>query len=310
MAKKTRFSGKKSTVTKPQSQGLLGIVIPIYGEWGFAEKAILSIPKAIQGYNDGYQIIVVDNGTPDFTMENGEKVTPDKQATRVKELLRPGVDQFIRLEENQGYPGALNAGVARLANDLIMILTADVELGEGAITEMVKTMDDPQVGVVGIKLLFSEDSPHGTPGFVQHAGHTVHISGKIYHAKLNWPADDPRVNYERECPSVTGACFMTRKFVWEEVGGMNRAYGAGTYEDVEYCMMVRAHGRKVIYNPSAVGYHYVGASIKHGANKYGFPLATNELSFKGKFAQALAWDEYIAFDCLSEEDFLMLLEEA
>lgn len=280
----------KGTSTRPTA--LVDIIMPVYGEWAMLEKAIKSVDQACLGLEEGYRIIVVDNGTPAWTNDQGEAVRPDQQAEGTRDLLRPK-DAFFRLDENEGYPGAVNFGVSKGNSPLVLIWTADVVMQPGSITEMVKVMDDAQVAVVGAKLLFpTDESPHGPPGMIQHAGIAFDIEGSPYHVTIGWSPDHPKVNQKREVQAVTGALFLTRRSLFEEAGGFQGIYGKGTFEDIEYCFACRQQGYKVIYCPQAWGYHYVGGSIRHGAGKHGFALHVNATIFKGRWTHMLQWDEW------------------
>lgn len=299
---KRRGRPKKSAAkTKRRAQRranktILDICIPVFGEWDFAVNCINAIEAAAEGMEGQYKIVVIDNGTPEWKPEGAEEQgpsrTPEEQSAETKALLRPG-DVFNRLEENAGYPGGINTAVSKGASPFILVLTPDVTLEPGSIPTMLKEFDNEQVGVVGPLLLFpKEESPHGPPGGVQSAGMAFNIAGDPYHIFIGWTPQNPRVNQKREVQAVTGACFMTRRMLWTNIGGMSGAYTLGTYEDVEYCFAVRSMGFRVVFTPEAVGSHYVGASIKHGANKQGFPLMVNQTIFKGRWASALEWDEY------------------
>lgn len=281
-------------VAKPRlTPWLVDIIVPVYGEWAMAEQAIASIPLACEGMNDTYRVIVVDNGTPLWHDSTGAAIAPDEQAHGLKNKLRKE-DLFLRLDTNMGYPGALNHGVARGVSPVIVILTADVIAGQGSITNAVRTLDDPKVGVVGALLTFpTDESPHGPPGKVQHAGLAFNMKGDPYHVFIGWSPTNDRVNQRRNMQAVTGAFFATRRELWTKVGGMDAVYGAGTFEDIDYCFKVRTIGeREVVFEPSMRGTHYVGGSIKRGAGRQGFNLPLNQTVFRGRWARALQWDEW------------------
>lgn len=283
--------GQREVVTPHLQPALLDICMPIYGEWSFAEKALDCIPQAMQGLNDPYRVIVVDNGTPAWSDQTGATVSPADQAIAVRHRLRPE-DYFFRIEENEGYPAGCNKAVARGSSPLILILTADVYLFPGAIAAMVRAMDDPTVGIVGPLLLFPEGTRAGPAGRVQHAGVAFDIRGKPFHQFIGWTPENPRVARSAEVAAVTGACFITRRSLWRQIGGFAEVYGKGTYEDMEYCFAVRSGGAKVLYLAEAKGYHVVGGSIQGGANKSAFAIPLNETVFKGRWAHMLAWDEW------------------
>lgn len=244
---------------------------------------------------DKYRIIVLDNGTPAWISNVDQtEVQPEEMAKPVIALLRDNHDLFIRSDQNIGYPQGVNELVSQGRSPLILILTADVFLEPEAINTMAMVMDNPEVGVVGPKLLFPLDmeSPHGPGGTIQHAGLAFGIQGKPYHVFIGWSADNPRANRRRDMSAVTGACFMTRRSLWNEIGGFDPRYGLGTFEDIDYCFGIRSMGKKVMFEPSAVGFHLVSGARLQGANQQGFNLPMNETIFRGKWAHMLAWDEW------------------
>jgi GT2 family glycosyltransferase len=161
---------------------------------------------------------------------------------------------------------------------------------------MVEAMDDPKVGVCGMKLLFPEDlgdlqsSPVIRPrGKVQHVGIAMNIRTECFHIFLGWDADHPKVNAVRQVSMVTGASLMTRRTLWNRVGGFLDAYGLGTYEDCDYCLSVKKSGLDVIVETKAVGYHYTGASAE--SNRIAYPMMQNRLLFLQRWQNNLEWDE-------------------
>ena len=53
----------------------------------------------------------------------------------------------------------------------------------------------------------------------------------------------------RNCAAVSGACLMTRRAVFERVGGVDAS--AGPLFDLDYCLRVRAAGLRVVTTPHA-----------------------------------------------------------
>lgn len=273
------------------SGALIDVVLSVYGEWAFAERAIASLPAAMQGINETYRVFVTDNGTPVWRNTEGQSIEPEAQAQSIKDSLRP-VDRFTRLPDNVGFPAVYNKLVLQGTAPLVLILTSDVFLHPGAVTALVRAMDDPQVGVAGPLLIFPEGTKAGPAERVQHAGIAFDIRGKPIHQFIGWTPENPRVTRGSDVSAVTGACFLTRRSIWRAVGGFAEVYGQGTYEDVDYCFAVRAGGAKVLYVPEARGYHVVGGSFQAGANRRQFDLARNETIFQGRWGHMLAWDEW------------------
>jgi hypothetical protein len=63
----------------------------------------------------------------------------------------------------------------------------------------------------------------------------------------------------RETSAVTGACLMTRRSVFEEIGGFDETLRVA-FNDVDYCLRLREHGYRVIYTPHAELCHHESAS--------------------------------------------------
>ena len=92
-----------------------------------------------------------------------------------------------------------------------------------------------QIGAVGAKLLFPD-------GGLQHVGVTV-ARRQAGPPVLRLPGRAHRATtaatcLPHNCAAVTGACLMTRRDVFDEVGGFDEAFPLN-YNDVDYCLRVR-----------------------------------------------------------------------
>lgn len=303
MAKRKR---RPSTLSRP-SQGAheLDIVIPVYGKPDLLKECLDSI--LIAGFDVDYQLFIVDD------------VSPNKAEMDLLYGSLNGTTTILRNAQNRGFPGTANRGANAGRSPAILFLNSDVALKNGAIRAMLTALwggdsaqgpitpsPDAKTGVVGPKLLFPEsaDIPPQWRGTVQHAGLAINAQGRPFHIQKGWQATNPRLNEARAMQAVTGACLMTRRDVWETVrqvyrragdpsdGGFNEIYGLGTYEDVEYCFAVRGNGYKIVYEPAAVGYHHVGASVAL-REEGGYPLGRNQSIFMARCGHLLFWDEWL-----------------
>jgi GT2 family glycosyltransferase len=64
--------------------------------------------------------------------------------------------------------------------------------------------------------------------------------------------------------AVTGACLMTRRALFEEVGGFSTLLPLN-YNDVDYCLKLQSAGTRVVYDPDTVLYHFESSSRTAGA---------------------------------------------
>ena len=247
-------SSKKVEVILPS---LVDIVIPNRGRYDLLGKCLDAIPLAAK--NISYNVWICDNGS---SKEDATKFyTEYIKDRRIHPTIFP---------DAKGYPLACNLAAKRGKSPLILILTSDVFLHEGSLDMLVREMDDPKNGLVGMKLLFPPESPNGPAEKVQHVGLSVSIRADIQHQFISWRADHPKVLAMRKCFAVTGAVFLTRRNLWKTIGGFYLGYGLGTYEDVEYAVKIRGLGYNVIVS-QATAYHIVNAT----ASAYGFTYPLN-----------------------------------
>jgi GT2 family glycosyltransferase len=110
----------------------------------------------------------------------------------------------------------------------------------------------PEVGAVGAKLYYPDDT-------IQHAGVVVGIGGTAGHTHLGHPRHSPgysfRLGTVQNCSAVTGACLMTRKQVFEEVGGFDERFILA-FNDIDLCLKIRQRGYAVLWTPFAELYHH------------------------------------------------------
>jgi GT2 family glycosyltransferase len=106
------------------------------------------------------------------------------------------------------------------------------------------------VGAVGARLFYED-------GTIQHGG--VVLGGRAVHEGIGERPGEGgylgRTALQRNVSAVTGACLATRKSLFLELGGFDEAGLKVAFNDVDYCLKVRAAGLSVIYTPFATLYH-------------------------------------------------------
>ena len=113
-----------------------------------------------------------------------------------------------------------------------------------------------EVGTVGAKLYY----PDGT---IQHAGVILGLGGVAGHSHKHFPGNNAgymgRTQVIQNLSAVTAACMMTRKDVFEEVGGLDEGY-SHAFNDVDLCMKIREKGYLIVWTPYADLYHHESKS--------------------------------------------------
>ena len=121
------------------------------------------------------------------------------------------------------------------------------------LSAMAEHIQRPEVGAVGARLLWPNDT-------VQHAGIVLGVGGIAGHAFRGSPAEDPRVfkqlQVTRNYSCVTGACLLTRRDVFIEVGGFDEERLAMAFNDVDLCLKMRRAGYLIVYTPFAKLYRH------------------------------------------------------
>ncbi len=211
------------------------VVIPLYNKAEYT-KACLESLEATKG-DVAFRVILVDNGSTDGT---GELL--DVWADRAV-VVRPG--------ENLGFSRGNNLGATHGNSPYLLFLNNDTVAEEGWLDQLYEVITDPDVGIVGPKLLY----PNRT---IQHAGLEI-VGGVPDHVFRNAPEDDAQASVSRDLDMVTGACLMIRRDLFETVGGFDEGYVNGV-EDVDLCLRVRDRGFRVRYVPESVLEHHEGTS--------------------------------------------------
>jgi len=257
------------------------IVVAVYGGLDFLKSLIISLNKFDAGCD--YNLIIADDCTPPKRGRTELYQYYDELQTRPR-------TRIFKSGQNKGFAGINNWGMLKGSAPLVLFLNSDIEVIEdGWLKWMVDEFDDWQVGVVGAKLVFPDDTkgdPKRPAGTIQHAGAVINILGQPYHVCLGWPEDDPRVNIRRDHQIVTGACLMTRRKIFRQVGGFNEIYTIGNFEDCEYCILVGQHGYKVVYQPKTKLVHYAGGSGNTTTAK------RNEIIFRQRMRNFIKYDEF------------------
>jgi GT2 family glycosyltransferase len=220
----------------------VSIVIPTRDRVDLLSACIRSIEeKTTYG---AFEIVIVDN-------ESCEPETLDylsRTRHRVISFSNEGKFDFAAMN---------NFAVAQIDSEFVVLLNNDTVvatpnwleglLGFGGI---------PGVGAVGAKLLYPD-------GRIQHAGVVLGVQGLTGHAlqpllDVDAPAGYSRV--PRNYLAVTAACMLTRKSLFDELGGLDAEHLRVGWNDVDYCLRLVERGYRIVLNPEVVLRHFESQS--------------------------------------------------
>jgi O-antigen biosynthesis protein len=225
------------------------------------------IPTAGQSREIRYEtVVLVDHCVRSIvetsTYENYEIVcVVDASTDRaiLDELRQIGAHRlrFVEYDEPFNFSAKINRGAVHSEGEHLLLLNDDMEvIAPDWIERMTMYSEIPEVGAVGGRLVLED-------GRLQHAGILFEnggYPGHIYHGfsgEFNGYSNNVLVaqNYL----AVTAACMMTPRAVFEEVGGFSTTFPLN-YNDIDYCLKLRAAGHRVVYDPDTVLYHFESSS--------------------------------------------------
>lgn len=222
-------------------------------------------------------VVVLDERTPDDVR--------DRLARR---------DEVRCVERSGGFDFSdiIDTGVAAVDTDLVLLLNDDTEpMAPDWLTRMVEVALQPGVGAVGAKLLFED-------GRLQHVGVAHNADGMPVH--VHW-GDDASTDYHGsttailETSAVTGACLLTHRDLYTEVGGFSREFPIN-YNDVDYCLRLITAGYRVVQCNPARLYHYESSSRLGGttsAEEARYLYHWGERACRDPWAQLFRWAGFV-----------------
>jgi O-antigen biosynthesis protein len=182
-----------------------------------------------------------------LTILDNESVQPE-----TLDYLASFPGRVFRYPHPFNFARIMNLGARASEGDYLLLLNNDCEvMTPDWIETMLEHCERPEVGAVGIRLLYPDGSIH-------HEGITLNRhNATVAHIKFEGYFGLGLV--AREVSAVTAACVMTKPGVFSEVGGFDERMRIG-YNDVDFCLRLRERGYSIIYTGDAEMHHITGAS--------------------------------------------------
>ena len=238
------FYGMYRTHYLWKEQPLVSILIPNKDHVTDLKKCMDSIEEKSTYRN--FEFIIVENNS-----------TEEETFAYYKEIEKRDNVRVLYYKEDFNYSRINNFGAKEANGEYVLLLNNDTEMIEpDSIKEMLDVCMRPDVGIVGAKLIFEDNT-------IQHAGVIIGFGGVAGHAFIGQDRDDngyfSRIISVQDLSAVTAACLMVRRSVFDEVEGLNEEFKVA-FNDIDFCLKVRKAGYLVVYNPYAQFYHYESKS--------------------------------------------------
>jgi GT2 family glycosyltransferase len=165
--------------------------------------------------------------------------------------------RLVEYDEPFNFSTKINRGAVHSEGEHLLLLNDDMEVvTPDWIERLVMYSGIPEVGAIGARLLWED-------GRLQHAGILFENGGYPGHIYRGFSGDfrgySNNVMVAQNYLAVTGACLMTRRDAFEEAGGFSTTLPLN-YNDMDYCLKLRAGGRRVVYDPDTVLHHFESSS--------------------------------------------------
>lgn len=229
----------------PDPAPKVSLIIPTRDGADFLRLSVGTILEKTEYPN--YEIIIVDNQSSD--PETFELFRRYGQDERVRVVLYDDVFNFSAIN---------NFAIEQSDGEIVGLINNDVEVLDPLwLREMVSHAVRPDIGCVGAKLLYPDDT-------IQHGGVIIGIGGVAGHSHKYAPRDSTgyfgRLALTHELSAVTAACLLLRRAVFDEVGGLSEERLPVAFNDVDLCLKVQEAGYLNLFTPHAVLYHHESVS--------------------------------------------------
>lgn len=213
------------------------------------------------------EVVLVDNGS---RAEEHESVM-DFLATGLSKQVQVTCETIV---QNLGYPGGINAGLARCTGEIIGVLNNDLVFPPGWLEPLVNILErDKAIGFVAPYLSFAASAQNVRRDFDSYE-EMCHFSEQF--------TDGKEMQYTH-VDKVIGACILFRRDLLHTVGGIDFWYGIGNYDDDDWCLRVLLAGYKIALASGSFVQH-VGHATFRKSEEFVPSLKNNSLKFE------LKWD--------------------
>lgn len=226
---------------------LISVLIPNKDHIEDLKKCIHSIEEKSDYRN--YEFIVIENNSIEEETFEAYRLL-EQENKKVHVVYYDGAKEF-------NYSAINNFGAAHAKGEYYLLLNNDTEMIQAdCLRQLLGYCQRPDVGITGALLYYDDDT-------IQHAGVVLGFGGIAGHAFIGSKRGDngyfSRIICAQNYSAVTAACMMVKASVYQEVGGLSTELKVA-FNDIDFCMKVRAAGYRIVYNPRAQLYHYESKS--------------------------------------------------
>ncbi len=246
----------------------LTIIIVNWNSKDYLHKCLESVIANVAGVE--YEIVVVDSGSFDGCGEMLAQHYPDVH--------------FLQSEQNVGFARANNMGAKIAEGSVFLFLNPDTEVHGSAIQDLYGALATlSEAGIVGPRLLNSDGSLQAScvqamPTILNQLVDIAILQRWFPRLRL-WATAAMYEGCIDPVPieALSGACIMTRREVFDRVGGFSADYFMYA-EDLDLCWKVNGAAYRNYYIPASEIVHHGGGSTQHGRSHFSEVMVPESVS--------------------------------
>nr|WP_294658640.1 glycosyltransferase family 2 protein [uncultured Blautia sp.] len=224
---------------------LISIIIPNKDHIDDLKRCMDSIDKK-SSYRNYEYIIVENNSTDEKTFQYYKELEASNPKAHV-----------VYWDREFNYSAINNYGATFAKGEYLLLLNNDTEIiNEDCLEELLGYCMRSDVGAVGARMYYEDDT-------IQHAGVVIGFGGIAGHCFVLQPRGTTgychRIICAQDYSAVTAACMLVKREAFDKVGGLTEEL-AVAFNDIDFCMKLRAADYLIVYNPYAELYHYESKS--------------------------------------------------
>lgn len=215
----------------------ISVVIPT---WNARELLPLPLDSLRQQTHADFEVLVVDDASTDNTLPFLAQEYPEVRV--------------VSLEQNSGFPGAVNAGIRAARGEAIALLNNDAAADKGWLEAMEAALEShPEAGMVACRIrVYHHRDYLDSAGIFATTGGSAGNRGA-------YQLDGPAFESEGWVLGPNGAAGLYRRAIFDDVGLFDEDHGA-YHEDTDIALRAQVRGWRCIYEPRAICYHVGSAT--------------------------------------------------
>jgi glycosyltransferase involved in cell wall biosynthesis/MoaA/NifB/PqqE/SkfB family radical SAM enzyme len=268
---------------------LVSIVVLTCNQIAYTKKCMESI---IKHTNVPFELIVVDNGSTDGTVEYLE--------SELTKLISEDRLLVIKNNENFGFAKGNNQGIAASRAGYVMLLNNDVVVTPEWLSIMMACAEkSPMTGIVGPK-----SNCVSGPQLVENVSYdTNKLNGlEIFVSEFAEKNSGKATTFNR----LVGFCMLIKRAVIDKIGGLDGRYGLGNFEDNDFCLRALLAGYELYIAEDCFVHHFGNRTFIGEQIDYGDSLLQNWEIFKKKWEipKDLPYGSYYDFTNFAKDGFI------